>query len=172
MSKWSLSPSFSGKHWGFFSAIYCGNLVKLMKVNLTIFYFFLPERGSPGVLNSQNYPHWASGISQLSSDFLTLVVSTHESLLQSAVTPCTHRIFSLGGRGLTVSSPLIWIQEELIVFQSAHLLLVVKLKGRLSNSLHAEPKTGSLLNLLNYFLKLTVQCTKNRFSRYGFCVHF
>lgn len=89
--------------WGVFSDIYCENLIWLLEVNLTILWW--PVTGSPGVFNSQNYPHWTlSNLSIKVQFFLpstdSWAVATHESALQASAFYVRLCLSDLRGSGL------------------------------------------------------------------------
>ena len=93
--------------WGvFFSDIYCGNLAKLLEINLPILRG-LPMTESPWIFNYQSRTHWASSNSSVtyrSSVLTSVVVPTATSTCELTLCPVSLGslylpvcVYSLGG---------------------------------------------------------------------------
>lgn len=114
IAKWFPFPSLSTS--GFFSCVYCGDLVEL-RVHATVLWAPpLPRLCPPGGLSS---PGVARTESLTAQGFLRVRPRFLLSRRWRAGTPCIHLGVSpiLGGRDLPCVIPHLWIKEELLTLQ-------------------------------------------------------
>lgn len=117
----SFSPHPARSTTGILLGIYCGNLVKLLKVNLTILWG-APMTGSSLSFQLSVIYKETPAIHQLQFGFsypgLVPTVVTACSLLKETMTLCVHLSLQSWGQWFVLHYPLLQIQEELLLFQS------------------------------------------------------
>lgn len=133
----------------FFSSIYCQNLVELLGVIPTIFLEFLTLQviyTEPPTICWWQFRFFFPGTN-------SEVFSTQESLLWEAMTPIHLSVSPILGAVICpASSPLLRIQEGLLIFQSIQVSLVIRMEWGLPSSWHEEPGTGGsrLFHILSF----------------------
>ena len=111
---------------GFFSHICCGNLVKLLEVNLTILWCLCMTGSIRSfqfsdlyTLSLQQFANYSSGLP--TPRLVPVAITACESLLQSCDSWYSPVSPILGAVVCPVTSLLFQIQEELLLFQSVQL---------------------------------------------------
>lgn len=128
--------------WGnFFSDIYCGNLTKLLEINLTILWG-LPMIESPWIFNYQSCIHWTSSNSSVTyrSSFLTsVVVPTATSACELMLCPvCLGFLYLPVLTILEATGLLLMVPGEDVNFSVCSDFLLVR------TELHIKPKIPNI----------------------------